>query len=58
MFLASLNNENYKILSDENTSVAEVMDFTPEEEILFLIHADELTEEQARLLVAAKLAED
>ena len=57
MFLACFNNNNYQVLSDENTSVAEIMDFSPEEEILFLIHGDELTEEEARMMVAAKLKE-
>ena len=58
MFLASINFDNYKVLSNENTSIAEIMDFSPEEEILFLIHAgdiDELTEDEARVLVATKL---
>ena len=58
MFLASVNFDNYKVLSDENTSVAEVMDFSPEEEILYLIHADQLTEEEARMLLIAKLGEE
>ena len=57
MFLASINDQNYHVLSNENTSVAEIMDFTPEEEILFLIHVDEPTEEEARMLVSARLEE-
>ena len=55
MFLACLNSDNYQVLSNGSISVEEIMDFTPEEEIRYLIHVNDITEEEARMLVAERL---